>query len=98
MLNYATEKEIVAQTPEFKRNFNLMNDTSACIRITRQTIPRWLSREATGKKSTVICKNITLFDACFVAFDNPGCSSSGYYNRIEEICADLGLTQEEFTL
>ena len=98
ILNYATTKEPDHQTPDQKACHNMMIRTSCCVRLFCQSLPRFLAREASAVKSTIICGSMAMFDACVFAFDNETGNKTGYYKKVNTFCDDAGLSRAEFYL
>ena len=72
--------------------------TSCCVRLFCQSLPRFLAREASAVKSTIICGSMAMFDACVFAFDNETGNKTGYYKKVNTFCDDAGLSRAEFYL
>ena len=103
-LNYATTSEIARQSEEMKENHNLMTRRiSCCPRVVHQSIPRFVANEAakargdTGNSDTT-CPTMTLGDGVPIAFDNPGNTSKGYYDKVDNICRVQDLSRGELYL
>jgi len=105
LLNYATTKEEKRawdsgqQKRSTRRGQRSLMDPKAseCLRMVVQTFARAslnAFRTTYGLEiidSNLFCTSIILLDMCFIAFDNPGNTESGYKKQVETIANNLHL-------